>query len=123
MIILQLSHGLTLISLFTDQREAISEKHFQPQDSASCSHKKSYKATCLGCKGHSQAQQLAKKDSWGIDHYLHQSEIFLEDLPMRQRSMKSPFLDLGFSSSSELEELSLEKSKSLKAVHARDMIS
>jgi hypothetical protein len=28
MIILQLSHGLTLISLFTDQREAISENTF-----------------------------------------------------------------------------------------------
>jgi hypothetical protein len=31
------------------------------------------------------------------------SEMFLEDLPMRQRPVKSPFLHLGFSSSSELE--------------------
>jgi hypothetical protein len=51
-----------------------------------------------------------------------ESEMFLDDLPMRQRSVKSPFLDLGFSSSSELEELSLEKSKSLRAAHAQDMI-
>jgi hypothetical protein len=48
--------------------------------------------------------------------------MFLEDLPMRHRLVKSPFLDMGFSSSSELEESSLEKSKSLRAAHARDMI-
>jgi hypothetical protein len=36
--------------------------------------------------------------------------------------VKSPFLHLVFSSSYELEESSLEKSKSLKAAHARDMI-
>jgi fatty acid desaturase len=51
-----------------------------------------------------------------------ESEMFLEDLPMRKRSVKSPFLNLGFSSSSELEESSLEKSKSLRAAHAQDMI-
>jgi hypothetical protein len=38
----------------------------------------------------------------------------LEDFPMRQRPVKSPFLDLGFSSSSELEELLLEKLRSLR---------
>jgi hypothetical protein len=48
--------------------------------------------------------------------------MFLEDLPMRQRPVKSPFLDLSFSSSSELEESSLEKLKSLKVADARDMI-
>jgi hypothetical protein len=51
-----------------------------------------------------------------------ESKTFLEDLPMRQRPVKSPFLQLGFSSSSELEESSLEKSKSLRAAHAQDMI-
>jgi fatty acid desaturase len=51
-----------------------------------------------------------------------ESEMFLEHLPMRKRSVKSPFLNLGFSSSSELEESSLEKSKSLRAAHAQDMI-
>jgi hypothetical protein len=50
------------------------------------------------------------------------SEMFLEDLPMGQRPVKSPFLHLGFLSSSELEESSLEKSKSLRAAHARDMM-
>jgi hypothetical protein len=34
--------------------------------------------------------------------------MFLEDMPMRQRSVKSPFLDLVFSSSSELDESLLE---------------
>jgi hypothetical protein len=48
--------------------------------------------------------------------------MFLEDMPMRQRPVKSPFLDLGFSSSSELEESSLEKSRSLRAAHAQDII-
>jgi hypothetical protein len=50
------------------------------------------------------------------------SEIFLEDLPMRQRPVKSPYLCLSFSSSSELEESSLEKSKSLRAAHAQDIV-
>jgi hypothetical protein len=43
-------------------------------------------------------------------------------LPMRQRPVKSPVLCLGFSSSSELEELSQEKSRSLRAAHAQDII-
>jgi hypothetical protein len=45
-----------------------------------------------------------------------------EDLPMRQRPVKSPGLCLTFSSSSELEVLSLEKSRSLRAAHAQDII-
>jgi hypothetical protein len=59
---------------------------------------------------HSQVQRLLKKDTRRIDHHLHQSQS------------KSPCLCLTFSSSSELEESSLEKSKLLKAEHARDMI-
>jgi hypothetical protein len=51
-----------------------------------------------------------------------ESEMFLEDLPMRERLVKSPFLHLVFSSSSELEKSSLEKLKSLRAAHAQDMI-
>jgi hypothetical protein len=45
-----------------------------------------------------------------------------DDLDMRQRPVKSPVLRLGLSSSSELEESSLEKSKSLRATHAQDII-
>jgi hypothetical protein len=48
--------------------------------------------------------------------------MFLDDLLMRQRPVKSPFFDLGFSSSSELKESSPEKSKSLSVAHAQDMI-
>jgi hypothetical protein len=51
-----------------------------------------------------------------------ESETFLEDLTMRQRPVKSPFLHLGFSSSSELEKSSLEKSQLLRTAHARDKI-
>jgi hypothetical protein len=45
-----------------------------------------------------------------------------DDLPMRQRMVKSPVLRLGLSSSSELEESSLEKSRLLRAAHAQDII-
>jgi hypothetical protein len=45
-----------------------------------------------------------------------------EDLPMRQRPVKLTVLHLGFSSSSELEEPSQEKSRLLRATHARDII-
>jgi hypothetical protein len=48
--------------------------------------------------------------------------MYHDDLPMRQMPMKSPVLRLGPSSSSELEESSLEKSRSLRAAHARDII-
>jgi hypothetical protein len=41
---------------------------------------------------------------------------------MRQRPVKLPVLRLGLSSSSELEESSLEKLRSLRAAHARDII-
>jgi hypothetical protein len=51
-----------------------------------------------------------------------ESNMCRDDLPMRQRSVKSPVLYLGISSSSELEESSLEKSRSLRAVHARGII-
>jgi hypothetical protein len=51
-----------------------------------------------------------------------ESEMCREDLPIRQRPVKSLVLHLGLSSSSELEESSLEKSMSLRAAHAQDII-
>jgi hypothetical protein len=51
-----------------------------------------------------------------------ESEMCHDDLPMRQRLVKSPVLRLGLSYSSELEESSLEKSRSLRAAHAQDII-
>jgi hypothetical protein len=47
-----------------------------------------------------------------------ESEMCHEDLPMGQRLVKSSGLCLTFSSSSELEESSLKKSRSLRAAHA-----
>jgi hypothetical protein len=41
---------------------------------------------------------------------------------MRQRPVKSHVLHLGLSSSSELEESSLEKSRSLRAAYAQNII-
>jgi hypothetical protein len=41
---------------------------------------------------------------------------------MRQRLVKSPVLRLGLSSSSELEESSLEKLRSLREAHAQDIM-
>jgi hypothetical protein len=49
-------------------------------------------------------------------------EMCHKALPMRQRLVKSPILCLGFSSSSELEESLLEKSRPLRAAHAWDII-
>jgi hypothetical protein len=45
-----------------------------------------------------------------------------DDLPMSQGPVKSPVLRLGLSSYSELEEPSLEKSRSLRVAHTRDII-
>jgi hypothetical protein len=45
-----------------------------------------------------------------------------DDLPMRQRLVKSPVLRLDHSSSLELKESLLEKSRSLRAAHAQDII-
>jgi hypothetical protein len=50
------------------------------------------------------------------------SKMCYEDLPMRQRPVKLSVLRLNFSSFSELEESSLEKLRSLRAAHARDII-
>jgi hypothetical protein len=60
-----------------------------------------------------------------LDHFLTQSSFLKmcrDDLPMRQRPVKSPVLRLGLSSSSELEESSLEKSRSLRAALTQDII-
>jgi hypothetical protein len=48
--------------------------------------------------------------------------MYRDDLPIRQRPVKSTVLRLGLSSSSVQEESSLEKSRSLRAAHAHDII-
>jgi hypothetical protein len=101
------------------------KKYFQTQDSTSYSTEKPCKATCLRCKGHLSSSTTLEERPSGDRSSLTselESEMCLEDLPMRQRLVKSPAFFLTFSSSSELEELSLEKSKSLRAAHTQDMI-
>ncbi len=68
--------------------------------------------------------KLGKRLSKDRSPLTSESESFYEDPPliMRHNQVKLPFLHLIFSSSSELEESSLEKLKSLKAAHAQDMI-
>jgi hypothetical protein len=126
MIILQVSHGLALISSCADRREAISEEKntFKLKIQFLVFMKNYVKQLVLIAKGtlklgDSQRKTLRDRSSVTLES---ESKMFLEDLPMMQRSVKSAFLDLGFSSSSELEKSSLENSKSLKAAHARNMI-
>jgi hypothetical protein len=66
----------------------------------------------------------SRRKTRGMNHLTSksESEMCRNDLPVRQRPVKSPVLRLGLSSSSELEESLLEKSRSLRAVHARDII-
>jgi hypothetical protein len=65
---------------------------------------------------------LKERLSEDISSLISESKMFLKDLPIRQRPVKSSCLRLTFSSSPELEEESLEKLKSLKAAHAQNMI-
>jgi hypothetical protein len=67
-------------------------------------------------------ERLSGDKSSLISESKSELEMLLEDLPMRQRTVKLHCLRLTFSFSSELEESSLEKLKSLKAAYARDMI-
>jgi hypothetical protein len=125
MIVVQLSHGLALISSCTDRREAILEKStFKFKIQFLVLTKNLAKQFILIAQGilklgDSKETVLQDRSSLTLESVL---EMFLEDLPMRQRLVKSPFLHVGFSSSSELEESSLEKSKSLNAAYAWDMI-
>jgi hypothetical protein len=127
MIIVHLSHGLALISSCTDQREAISERELSSsrfnllfsrkilQSNLSWLQRAFSSSTTL-------KQRLSGDESSLTSESESKSEMCHDDLPMRQRPVKSPVLQLGLSSSSELEESSLEKSRSLRAAHAQDII-
>jgi hypothetical protein len=125
MIIFQLSHYLTLISSCTDRREAILEKSiFKFKIQLLVLAKTLAKQLVLVAQSILSSATLKERPSGNRSSLTLklESEMFLEDLAMRQRPVKLPFLDLGFSSSSQLEESSLEKLKSLSATHAWDMI-
>jgi hypothetical protein len=124
MIIVQLSHGFTLVSSCVDQRETISEKVLSSSRFSFVLMKNLAKQFVLIAQGilkldDSQGKALGGRSSLTSES---ESEMCREDLPMRQRPVKSPSLRLTFSSSSELEESSLEKSRSLRAAHAQDII-
>jgi hypothetical protein len=101
------------------------QKSFPVQDSTFCSHKKTLQSNVFWLhKAFSSLTTLEErflndKSSLTLESEL---ESFGEDLPIRHSPVKTPFLHLILSSSSELEESSLKKSKSLKAAHAQDMI-
>jgi hypothetical protein len=123
MIIVELSQDLVLISSCTDQREAILEEALSSSRFSFLFSWKTLQSNLSWLQGAFSSTTTPEKRPSGDRSLLtSKSEMCVEDLPMRQRPVKSPCLRLGFSSSSELEELSLEKSRSLRAAHARDVI-
>jgi hypothetical protein len=125
MIIVQLSHGLALISSCADQREAISEEALLSSRFSFLFSQKSLPRNLSWLQRAFLSSATHKEKPLGDESSLtseSESEMCHDDLPMRQRSVKSSVLRLGLSSSSELEESSLEKSRSLRAAHAQDII-
>jgi hypothetical protein len=125
MIIVQLSHGLALISSCADRREAISEnKLLSSRFNYLFSHKTLPSNLSWFQRAFSSSETHKERLS-GDESSLtleSESEMCRNDLPMRQRPMKSPVLRLGLSSPSELEESLLEKLRSLRAAHTQDII-
>jgi hypothetical protein len=126
MIIVHLSHGLALISSCTDRREAISEKELSSSRFNFLFSRKTLSSHNLSWLQSAFSSSATHKERPSGDESLLTSvselEMCHDDLTMRQRPVKSPILRLGLSSSSELEESSLEKSRSLRAAHAQDII-
>jgi hypothetical protein len=125
MIIVQLSHGLTLISSCVDRREAISEEALSSSRFSFLFSQKPLPRNLSWLQRSFSSLATHKERPSGDESSLtseSESEMCHDDLPMRQRTVKSPVLRLGLSSSSELEESLIEKSRSLRAAHARDII-
>jgi hypothetical protein len=125
MIILQLSHSLALISSCADRREAISKKALSSSRFSFLFSRKTLQSNLSWLqRAFSSLTNLKERlsgDRSSLTSEL-ESEMCHEDLSMRQRPVKSPGLRLTFSSSSELEESSLEKLMSPRAPHTRDII-
>jgi hypothetical protein len=118
MIIFQLSHGLALISSCADQREAISEKALSSSRFNFLFSRKTLPSNLSWLQRAFSSLVTHKERSSGDESSLtskSESEMWCEALPMRQRPMRSHVLHLGLSSSSELEESSLEKLRLLRA--------
>jgi hypothetical protein len=125
MIILHLSHGLALISSSADRREAISEEALFSSRFNFLFSRKTLQSNLSWLQRAFSSSMTLKERLPGDKSSLiseSESEMCRDDLPMRQRPVKSPVLCLGLSSSSELEEESLEKLRSLRATPAQDII-
>jgi hypothetical protein len=125
MIIVHLSHGLALISSCADQREAILEKELTSSRFNFLFSRKTLPSNLSWLQRVFSNSVTHKERPSGDESSLtleSESEMCRDDLPMRQRPVKSHVLRLGLSSSSELEESSLEKSRSLRAAHVRGTI-
>jgi hypothetical protein len=125
MIIVQLSHGFALISSCTDRREAISEKELSTSRFNFLFSQKILQINLSWLQRAFSSSVTHKERPSGDESSLtleSESEMYRDDLPMRQRPVKSPILCLGLSYSSELEESSLEKLRSLRAAHDQDII-
>jgi hypothetical protein len=123
MIIVQLSHGLALISSCTNRREAILEKELSSSRFNFLFSRKTLPSNLSWLqRAFSSSTTHKERPSRDESPLTSESEMCCDDLPMRQMLVKSPVLCLGLSSSSELEESSLEKSRSLRAAHAQDII-
>jgi hypothetical protein len=124
MIIVQFLHGLALISSCADRRVAISEKELSSSRFNFLFSRKTLPSNLSWLQRAFLSSVTRKERSSGDESSLtleSKSEMCREALLMRQRPVKSPVLRLGFSSSSELEESSLEP-RSLRAAHAWDII-
>jgi hypothetical protein len=125
MIIVQFLHGLALISSCTDQRVAISKKELSSSRFNFLFSRKTFPNNLSWLQRAFSSSVTRKERPLGDESSLiskSESEMCRKDLPMRQRLVKSYVLRLGFLSFSELEESSLEKSRSLSAAHAQDII-
>jgi hypothetical protein len=125
MIIVHLSHGLALISSCADRREVISEKELSSSRFNFLLSRKTLSSNLSWLQRAFLSLATHKERPLGDESSLtseSELEMCRDDLPMRKRPVKSPVLRLGLSSSSELEESSLKKSRSLRTAHTRDII-
>jgi hypothetical protein len=122
---LHLSHGLALILSCADRREAISEEALFSSRFNFLFSRKTLQSNLSWLQRAFSSSTTLKERLSGDESSLtseSESEMCHEALPMRQRPIKSPVLHLGLSSSSELVESLLKKSRSLREAHTQDII-
>jgi hypothetical protein len=86
----------THIIVHRSKRSNLRKKNFQAQDSTSCSHKKTLQSNVSWLqRAFSSSVTLKERLSRDRSSLVSksESEMFLKDLPMRQKLVKSSFLD------------------------------